>query len=106
MLTAAAACMPGITWAYRFSVNAGDSYPSCSLITFTGNASLQRDRGMGMYVWPGESRPSVRPGKARFHAKALIADRSVAFVSSANLTGAAIDSNIELGLFVAGGFGG
>lgn len=55
------------------------------------------------YVWPGESRPSVGSGTARLHAKAVIADRSVALVSSANLTGAAIDSNIELGLVVSGG---
>lgn len=55
------------------------------------------------FLWPGENRPSVGSGTARFHAKAVVADRSVAFVSSANLTGAAIDSNVELGLVVRGG---
>lgn len=37
---AASACMPGITWAYCFSVNAGVSWPRRSLITFTGTPAL------------------------------------------------------------------
>jgi len=55
------------------------------------------------YAWPGDLRPDVGSQKAKFHAKAIIADREVAFVTSANLTGAAINSNIELGLVVRGG---
>ena len=34
------------------------------------------------------------------HAKALVADDEVVFVTSANLTEAALDRNIELGLLV------
>jgi phosphatidylserine/phosphatidylglycerophosphate/cardiolipin synthase-like enzyme len=37
------------------------------------------------------------------HAKAAIADRSAALVTSANLTGHALDLNMELGLLVRGG---
>ena len=37
------------------------------------------------------------------HAKAAIADEQVAFVTSANLTGSAIEANMELGLLVRGG---
>ena len=37
------------------------------------------------------------------HAKAVIADRSVAFVTSANLTGSAMDHNLEVGVLMRGG---
>lgn len=37
---AASACIPGTTWAYCFSVNAGDSCPSRSLMTLTGTPAL------------------------------------------------------------------
>jgi len=59
--------------------------------------------------WPGSSRPSVyydpraleveRPAGV-LHAKAVVVDDEVAFVTSANLTEAAMDRNIELGLLV------
>jgi len=59
--------------------------------------------------WPGASRPAVffyrraldtdGPG-AVLHAKAVVVDESVVFVTSANLTEAALDRNIELGLLV------
>jgi phosphatidylserine/phosphatidylglycerophosphate/cardiolipin synthase-like enzyme len=37
------------------------------------------------------------------HVKAAIADGHVALVTSANLTGAALEHNMELGLVVTGG---
>jgi cardiolipin synthase A/B len=37
------------------------------------------------------------------HAKGVIADDRRAFITSANLTAAALDKNIELGLLVTGG---
>jgi cardiolipin synthase A/B len=37
------------------------------------------------------------------HAKAVVVDGRVALVSSANLTAAALDHNMELGLLVRGG---
>jgi phosphatidylserine/phosphatidylglycerophosphate/cardiolipin synthase-like enzyme len=59
--------------------------------------------------WPGAARPRVfydpralepeGPGGV-LHAKAVVADDEVVFVTSANLTEAALDSNIELGLLV------
>jgi hypothetical protein len=59
--------------------------------------------------WPGSSRPSVyydpralamdRPAGV-LHAKALVVDDEAVFVTSANLTEAALDRNIELGLLV------
>jgi phosphatidylserine/phosphatidylglycerophosphate/cardiolipin synthase-like enzyme len=59
--------------------------------------------------WPGASRPHVYydpralviDGPAGvLHAKAVVIDDEVVFVTSANLTEAALDRNIELGLLV------
>ena len=59
--------------------------------------------------WPGSSRPAVYydprslepdgPGGV-LHAKAVVTDDEAVFVTSANLTEAALDRNIELGLLV------
>lgn len=56
-----------------------------------------------IYTWPVDRRPIVGNSPARFHAKALVADGATAFVTSANLTGAAMDHNIELGVVITGG---
>lgn len=59
--------------------------------------------------WPGASRPSVYYDpralatdgpQGVLHAKAVVIDDEVVFVTSANLTEAALDRNIELGLLV------
>ena len=60
-------------------------------------------------AWPGKTRPSVYydprsvadggPGGV-LHAKAVVADDEAVFITSANLTEAAFDRNIELGLLV------
>ena len=58
--------------------------------------------------WPGTARPrvfydprSVNPDDAGvLHAKAIVIDDESVFVTSANLTGAALDHNIEIGLLV------
>ena len=60
-------------------------------------------------AWPGEVRPRVfydprsvaddGPGGV-LHAKAVVADEESVFITSANLTEAAFDRNIELGLLV------
>jgi phosphatidylserine/phosphatidylglycerophosphate/cardiolipin synthase-like enzyme len=59
--------------------------------------------------WPGASRPEVYydpralepEGPAGvLHAKAVVVDDELVFVTSANLTEAALDRNIELGLLV------
>lgn len=59
--------------------------------------------------WPGTRRPavyydprSVDPDgpSGVLHAKAVVADEEAAFVTSANLTEAALDRNVEMGLLV------
>jgi len=59
--------------------------------------------------WPGSTRPSVYYDPRALeldgpsgvlHAKAVVIDDEVVFVTSANLTEAALDRNIELGLLV------
>jgi phosphatidylserine/phosphatidylglycerophosphate/cardiolipin synthase-like enzyme len=66
------------------------------------------DRFWGM-DWPGSSRPAVYydprsldlDGPAGvLHAKAVVADDEAVFVTSANLTEAALDRNIEVGLLI------
>jgi len=56
-----------------------------------------------LMIWPDEHR-EIRPGSyANLHAKCAIADGRQAFVSSANLTGWAMDKNLEVGYLVTGG---
>ena len=59
--------------------------------------------------WPGSTRPAVYydprslepDGPAGvLHAKAVVADGEVVFVTSANLTDAALDRNFELGILL------
>jgi phosphatidylserine/phosphatidylglycerophosphate/cardiolipin synthase-like enzyme len=56
-----------------------------------------------LFTWPPTLLAEHDPEHASLHAKAAIADGQVAFVTSANLTGHALDRNMELGLLVAGG---
>lgn len=51
------------------------------------------------FYWPA----AVRPPGAALHAKVLVADDRVALVGSANLTGRALENNLECGLLVRGG---
>jgi phosphatidylserine/phosphatidylglycerophosphate/cardiolipin synthase-like enzyme len=53
-----------------------------------------------VYRWPREQRG---PTGASMHVKCVIRDRTEVLVSSANLTSAALDRNMELGLVVDGG---
>ncbi|MBI4538936.1 MAG: phospholipase [Gemmatimonadetes bacterium] len=60
--------------------------------------------------WPGERMPEVyydprslsidAEARASLHAKCVVVDRAVAFISSANFTGAAQLKNIEIGVLV------
>lgn len=54
-------------------------------------------------VWPLAQRPVVNGHVPKMHAKAAIADGSVAFITSANLTGSGLERNMELGTWVRGG---
>jgi phosphatidylserine/phosphatidylglycerophosphate/cardiolipin synthase-like enzyme len=58
---------------------------------------------VSLLTWPIELRPVVGAKPAAMHAKAVIADRSVAFLTSANLTGSAMDHNLEVGVLIRGG---
>jgi len=55
------------------------------------------------YEWAVDRRADSGRSTGAMHAKAAIADEQVAFVTSANLTGSAIDANMELGLLARGG---
>jgi cardiolipin synthase len=55
-----------------------------------------------IFYWPLDRRKRTASGSyGAMHAKCLVADRSRAIVSSANLTDYALESNMELGLLVA-----
>lgn len=78
----------------------GDPTPPPQLITAFAQRLWQHD-------WPGTRRPAVfydprsveldQPG-AVLHAKAIVADDEIALVTSANLTEAAFERNIEAGV--------
>lgn len=54
--------------------------------------------------WPPERRPRDQEGRAGLmHAKAAVADSRLAFLTSANLTEAALERNMELGVLIRGG---
>ena len=55
------------------------------------------------YRWPLETREASFAATGRLHAKCVIADRSSALITSANLTSAGINDNIELGVLVEAG---
>jgi phosphatidylserine/phosphatidylglycerophosphate/cardiolipin synthase-like enzyme len=52
------------------------------------------------YQWPTDQR---EPPDAKLHAKAVIVDSRDVLLTSANMTNAAYDKNIELGLLCRGG---
>lgn len=80
----------------------GDTTATTSLVRRFADSFWSAD-------WPGSSRPSVYydprsldqdgPGGV-LHAKAVVADDESVFVTSANLTDAALDRNIEVGILV------
>lgn len=60
--------------------------------------------GATVYVWSPSARKSVDDASsAAVHAKCVVADRRIAFITSANLTSAALERNMELGLLIRGG---
>ena len=60
--------------------------------------------GLAVFTWRPTLLPDYDPRHASLHAKAAIADDKLAFVTSANLTGYALERNMELGLLVRGGY--
>ena len=75
-------------------------------IGFDGIDALRKSIRLNsrVYVWPEEQRPETEDGrKGALHAKCAVADTRKLLVSSANLTDAAMQLNIELGLMITGG---
>jgi cardiolipin synthase len=74
--------------------------------TYDPAAALgQLPTGVGVFHWPFAKRPPIGPGGKRgyIHVKCALADRRLAFISSANLTAYAMEANMELGVLVRGG---
>lgn len=67
--------------------------------TFDGPAEPFPGLAARRLCWPGKLRP---PG-ASMHAKILVVDRRTALIGSANLTGHALERNLEAGVLVRGG---
>ncbi len=59
--------------------------------------------GTQLLLWPDERREFAPKQMANLHAKCAVADGRQAYVSSANLTGWAMDHNLEVGYLVTGG---
>jgi phosphatidylserine/phosphatidylglycerophosphate/cardiolipin synthase-like enzyme len=56
------------------------------------------------YIWPQDKRPKNPSGQfGSLHVKCAVADEQVALISSANLTGHALNLNMELGVLIRGG---
>jgi phosphatidylserine/phosphatidylglycerophosphate/cardiolipin synthase-like enzyme len=75
-------------------------------ITHDGIAALRPvvDLGAVVYEWPLDRRPtSGRGSPGSLHAKFALADTTMLFVTSANLTEAAFETNLELGVMIRGG---
>ncbi len=73
---------------------------SAGALTHDGAAAFESLRDIiELYVWPIEKRPVG----SRLHAKVAVADGEIAFVTSANLTGHALDQNLEIGVLISGG---
>jgi phosphatidylserine/phosphatidylglycerophosphate/cardiolipin synthase-like enzyme len=75
-------------------------------VTFDAFAALGDDvvQHSTIYVWPKENRErDERNRYGSLHAKCAVADESVLFISSANLTEFAMNLNLELGILIKGG---
>lgn len=78
-----------------------DSSGALSIDAAAAFAALQgRAR---FFRWPIDQRHAFFSPSARLHAKCAIADRSRALITSANLTAAAINDNVELGVLIEAG---
>jgi phosphatidylserine/phosphatidylglycerophosphate/cardiolipin synthase-like enzyme len=73
---------------------------SAGTLTHDGIAAFE---GLGADLeicgWPRQQRPAG----PRLHAKTAVADGQVAFVTSANLTGHAMEQNLEVAVLIRGG---
>lgn len=78
------------------------AHESGGKITFDGLTAFRKAvPSAAVYFWPLHRRKLTPSGAyGAMHAKCVVADRSRALVSSANLTDYALESNMELGLYV------
>lgn len=58
--------------------------------------------GCSVYVWDREKKMAAIGGYGSVHAKCSVADGRIAFITSANLTSAALERNMELGVLIRG----
>jgi cardiolipin synthase A/B len=73
-------------------------------LTFDAKAAFAALEGrVQFYSWPADQRGPAAGPRGTLHAKAVVADAQRALVTSANLTGNALELNMELGLLVEGG---
>lgn len=72
---------------------------SRGVLTFDAAHAFRSLSGVELFAWPLEQREHG----GRLHAKTAVADSSVAFVTSANLTGSAMEENLEVGVLLRGG---
>ena len=64
-----------------------------------GGGGAEGFEGHRVFVWPDE----LRPPNASLHAKAVVADSRDVLLTSANLSNAAFNRNLELGVLIRGG---
>lgn len=83
--TGAYTCAP--TWLNTLSVD-----PIATIRRYVPSATL--------YVWTERLEPFT---EGRVHAKIAVADGKAAFLTSANLTGYALEKNMEAGVVISGG---
>jgi cardiolipin synthase len=98
-----------VTDAFRFAANRGVDVRLILETAEDSGGKLSKDAAdafrelhdlVSFWVWPKKRRPE---GGASMHVKAVVVDGRVALVTSANLTGHALERNMELGLIVRGG---
>jgi phosphatidylserine/phosphatidylglycerophosphate/cardiolipin synthase-like enzyme len=58
--------------------------------------------GCAVYVWSSAKKLATTGGHGSVHAKCSVADGRIAFITSANLTAAALERNMEMGVLVRG----
>ena len=88
----------------RFVLETGES--AGGTLKGAGAASAFKDlAGLAtFYEWPADQREALVGGRrAAMHVKTSIADEQTALITSANFTGSAIDTNMELGILLRGG---
>jgi phosphatidylserine/phosphatidylglycerophosphate/cardiolipin synthase-like enzyme len=90
------ACNRGVAVTMVFETRAG----SGGALSTDAAAAYEALSGAVTFLeWP----PDQRDAPGRMHAKAVVGDATVAVVSSANLSRAAMATNMELGILVRGG---